>query len=110
MPKYIHPATPEIAYKVASLLTDDDYREVAEGHGLDPKIWMPIWTACSDASYFIDQQGELAGMVGVEKGGAIWMLCTNAIYHNRSLFVRQGKKYIESRPEKFLYNIVDNFS
>jgi len=107
VPNYIHPATPELAYKVAEQLTDADYREVYEGHGKDPKIWIPIWSLNSDSYYFTDKKGNLAGMAGVEDGGAIWMLCTEVIYRNKIMFVREAKKFIDSRKEKYLYNIVD---
>lgn len=107
MSKHIHPATLEVAYEVASKLTKDDYKEVVEGHGCDPKVWMPIWAANSDSYYFTAADGQLAGMVGVEPNGAIWMLCTDVILDNPHTFVRQGKKFIESRKEKYLFNIVD---
>ena len=42
MSKYIHPLTPEVAYEVASNLRPDDFREISEGYGLDPKVYLPI--------------------------------------------------------------------
>ena len=107
MSKYIHPITMEAAMEVASNLRPDDYREVAEGHGHDPKIAIPICVKNSDSVYFTAPSGNIAGIAGVESNGGIWMLCTPVIYENPSLFARQAKKFVNSREEKLLWNIVD---
>ena len=108
MSKYIHPATLEVAHEVASQLLPDDYREVYEGHGHDPKIWMPLYVKMSkEAVYFTAPDGQIAGMAGVQENNAVWMLCTPVILDNKFTFAREAKKFIDSRTEKYLWNIVD---
>ena len=46
-------------------------------------------------------------MAGVDQGGQIWMLCTNAIHEYPLTFAREAKRWVESRPEPLLWNIVD---
>ena len=41
MSNYIHPITLDAALYVASHLRDDDYREVKEGHGHEPLLYIP---------------------------------------------------------------------
>ena len=107
MSKYIHPATLEAALRVASNLLPDDYREVTEGHGHDPLNALIVGFHNCDSVYFEVPNGELAGMAGVHEGGQIWMLCTPAIYDYPHTFAREAKRYIQSRQEKLLWNIVD---
>ena len=107
MSKYIHPATLEAALRVASNLLPDDYKEVTEGHGHDPLNSLIVGFQNCDSVYFEVPNGELAGMAGVHEGGQIWMLCTPAIYDYPHTFAREAKRYIQSRKEKLLWNIVD---
>ena len=51
--------------------------------------------------------GKTAGMAGVDPGGQIWMLCTPVIKDYPMTFVREAKRYVDSREEKLLWNIVD---
>ena len=51
--------------------------------------------------------GVLAGLAGGEGDGKIWMLCTPVIHDKPMLFAREAKRWIESREEKLLWNIVD---
>ena len=51
--------------------------------------------------------GKTAGLAGVQEGGKIWMLCTPAIHEYPYTFAREAKRFIESREEKLLWNIVD---
>lgn len=97
----------QAAYEVACNLRDDDYRECVEGHGKDPKIWIPIGAKMCDSVYFTVPNGDLAGCAGVHKDGQIWMLCTPAIDKYPHTFVREAKRYIESRHEPRLWNMVD---
>ena len=97
----------EAAVDVASNLRDDDYREVFEGHGHLPLLFIPLTACTGDTVYFTDEDGRIAGLAGVEEDGKIWMLCTNVIHTAPILFARQAKKFIESREEKLLWNIVD---
>ena len=106
MSQYIHRLTPEAAIYVAAHLRPDDYREVTEGHGVPPirAAWRPF---DADDIYFTVPNGETAGMAGVEKDGRIFMLCTPAIDDYPITFAREAKKYIDSRPEPYLWNIID---
>jgi len=104
---YIHPITLEAALYVASHLRDDDYREVKEGHGHEPLLWIPHSSFYGDTVWFETPDGKNAGLAGVQTGGLIWMLCTNAIHDYPLTFAREAKRFIESRKEELLWNIVD---
>jgi len=105
--KYIHPATIEAAKEVASNLRLEDRREVEEGHGLDPMERL-VWAAQNlSCVYFTTPNGKTAGMAGVEQDGTIWMLCTPEIHKYPITFAREAKRYVDSRQEKSLHNIVD---
>ena len=105
--KYIHPITEEAAIAVASNLLPDDYREVAEGHGHDPVEAIPQCSKIGDTVYFNVPDGQLAGVAGEQPDGRIWMLCTPAILKYPKTFAREAKRFVESREEKLLWNIVD---
>ena len=107
MSKYIHPITMEAAVHVASNLRDDDYREVFEGHGQYPLLQIPFAAFNGETVYFTDADSRIAGLAGVQDGGKIWMLCTNVIHDVPILFARQARRWIESREDKILWNIVD---
>ena len=107
MSKYIHPITEEAALAVASNLLPDDYREVAEGHGHDPVEAIPQCSQIGDTVYFNVPNGQIAGVAGVQPDGRIWMLCTPAILKYPKTFAREAKRFVESREEKLLWNIVD---
>ena len=107
MSKYIHPITVEAAKEVASNLRPEDRREVEEGHGLDPMERL-VWAAHNlPCVYFTVPNGKTAGMAGVETDGTIWMLCTPAIHEYPITFAREAKRYVDSRQEKILHNIID---
>ena len=107
MSKFIHPITEEAALGVASNLLPDDYREVAEGHGHDPMEAIPQCSKIGDTIYFTVPDGQLAGVAGVQPDGRIWMLCTPAILKYPKTFAREARRFVESREEKLLWNIVD---
>ena len=107
MSDYIHPITIEAAIEVASNLRDDDYREVKEGHGHEPLLYIPASAFCGDTVWFEVPNGRTAGLAGVQDGGQIWMLCTNAIHDYPLTFAREAKRFVESRKEELLWNIVD---
>ena len=107
MSKYIHPLTEEAAFEVASNLLPEDRREVEEGHGYDPTVILPSTYDMGDSVYFRVPNGELAGIAGVHDKGQIWMLCTPAILKYPVTFAREAKRYVDSRQEKLLWNIVD---
>ena len=97
----------EAAVEVASNLRPDDYKEVMEGHGHYPLFYIPMAAFNGDAVWFEVPNGKTAGLAGVEDGGTVWMLCTPAIHEYPLTFAREAKRFIESREEKLLWNIVD---
>ena len=97
----------QAAYEVACNLLPEDLRECTEGHGHDPKTAVLIGAKESDCIYFADPNGTPAGVAGVGDDGLIWMLCTPLIHKYPVSFAREAKRYIESRTEKLLWNIVD---
>ena len=107
MSKYIYPATLGAALEVASNLLPSDLSEVQEGHGHDPEKALVEGIEFCDSVYFKVPNGEIAGMAGVHKNGQIWMLCTPSIYKYPHTFAREAKRYVNSRQEKLLWNIVD---
>ena len=107
MSKFIHPLTLEAAKEVASNLRPDDYREVTEGHGHDPVEVIPLACLNKNSVYFTVPDGRLAGVAGVHENGQIWMLCTPAIHDYTITFAREARRFVESREEELLWNIVD---
>jgi len=107
VPNYIHPITYEAALEVATNLRSDDRREVVEGHGLNPMILLPLAAEQGSAVYFTVPDGKTAGLAGVGDGGAIWMLCTPEIERYPITFAREAKRFVDSREEPLLWNIVD---
>ena len=97
----------EAAVEVASNLREDDYREVFEGHGHYPLFYLPQAAFNGDTVWFEVPNGKTAGMAGVNEGGKVWMLCTPAIQEYPLTFAREAKRFIESRQEELLWNIVD---
>ena len=97
----------EAAVEVASNLRPDDYREVYEGHGHFPLLHLPLAVCNENSVYFTVPNGKTAGMAGVEPNGSIWMLCTPAIHEYPLTFAREAKRFVDSRKEKLLWNIVD---
>ena len=97
----------EAAVEVASNLREDDYREVFEGHGHFPLLYLPLAAFNGDTVWFEVPNGKTAGMAGVNEGGKVWMLCTPAIHEYPLTFAREAKRFIESRQEELLWNIVD---
>ena len=105
--KFIHPITLEAAYEVASNLREDDRRECVEGHGIVPTIHIPLASQRGFCVSFNVPDGRIAGLAGIHERGRIWMLCTPAIEDYPHHFAREAKRFIDSRPEPFLGNIVD---
>ena len=103
---YIHPITLEAAYQVASNLRPEDRRECVEGHGIDPIIDLPLASLDGFCRYFTVPNGETAGIVGIIDD-KIWMLCTPAIHQYPLTFARESKRFIDSRTEPYLWNVVD---
>ena len=106
--KYIHPITLKAALEVASNLRSEDFREISEGHGMDPLTYLAAMSTVASTVYFTSPSGKAAGMAGVGREGDIWMLCTNVIHEQPTLFARQAKRYVDSREEPLLWNIVDS--
>ena len=107
MSNYIHPATIEAALQVASNLLPDDRREVEEGHGLNPMEQLPLAVHRGSCVWFEVPNGKTAGMAGVGPKGEVWMLCTPAILEYPITFAREAKRFIDSREEDILWNVVD---
>ena len=98
--------TLEAAYEVASNLRPEDHEECVEGHGLIPIIDIPLSCMKGDNVFFTVPDGRIAGLAGVHDNGQIWMLTTPAIHDFPVTFAREAKRYIDSRPEERLWNIV----
>ena len=107
MSKYIHPITLEAAIEVASNLRPEDRRELVEGHGVNPMEQLTLAAKRGSCVQFRVPNGKTAGMAGVEQGGLIWMICTPAIHEYPLTFARESKRFVESRTEPLLWNIVD---
>ncbi len=107
MSKYFHPITLEAAIEVASNLRPDDRREVEEGHGVNAMEHLTLVAKSGSCEYFTVPSGKTAGMVGVDPGGQIWMLATPDIEQYPLTVARETKRFVESRKEKLLWNIVD---
>ena len=105
--KHIHPITLEAALEVASNLRPEDRREVEEGHGYDPIEYAKFIAQEGSTVYFTVPNGKTAGMAGVSSEGAIWMICTEAIKEYPHTFARESKRFVESRTEPLLWNVVD---
>ena len=105
--QYTHPITMEAAIEFPSNLRPDDRREVEEGHGLDSMFYLKEEAKLGSCIYFEVPNGKTAGMAGVDEGGLIWMLCTDAIHEFPLTFAREAKRWVESRPEPLLWNVVD---
>ena len=103
----IQKLTIEAAYEVASNLLPEDRREVEEGHGLDPMEELTLAVHRYSCVWFEVPNGKTAGMAGVGKDGIIWMVCTPAIHEYPITFAREAKRFVESRTEPLLWNIVD---
>lgn len=105
--KHLHPATIEAAISVASNLIDSDYREAVEGHGINPIIHIPLSIQDGDHVYFKTPSGKAAAIGGVSNEGQLWMLSTPDIHECPRLFLRETKRWVDTRPHKLLWNIVD---
>ncbi len=106
MVKDLYPITKEAAIEVASNLRPEDYREVVEGHGLDIST-IPSMVTHGQCYYFKAPNGKIAAIGGVYDDGRIWMLCTPTIEEYPYRYARFCKRFMASRPEKLLWNIVD---
>ena len=103
----IHKATIEAIEEVASNLRPEDYKEVLEGWGYEPSLVLPLEASEGYTVSFEVPDGRIAGLAGIQDGGRIWMLCTNAIDDFPVTFIRESKRFIESRTEPILWNVVD---
>lgn len=103
---FIHQITLEAAYQIASNLRPEDRRECVEGHGVEPTIAVPLDALRGFCRYFTVPNGENAGIVGIIDD-KIWMLCTPAIHQYPLTFAREAKRFIDSRTEPYLWNVVD---
>jgi len=107
VPNYIHPVTIKAALEVASNLRPEDRRELEEGHGTNVLEYFLEVSRDPTNVWFEVPNGKTAGMAGVSKEGNIWMLCTPAILEYPLTFAREAKRFVDSRTEPLLWNIVD---
>lgn len=107
MSKFIKPCTLDDAYYVACNLREEDRAECEEGHGLIPTLHIPLSIHNGDSVSFTVPDGRIAGIAGVNTDGAIWMLTTPAIKDFPVTFAREAKRFVDSRQERLLWNIVD---
>ena len=80
-------------------------RELVEGYGIRPSHGL-VLAAHRGCYAFKVPDGRIAGLAGVDDG-QIWMLCTTAIDDYPVTFAREAKRFVDSRPEKLLWNIAD---
>jgi hypothetical protein len=102
----ILPIELEAAYQVASNLRPDDRRECVEGHGIDPIIHVVLASQEGFCRSFTMPNGETAGIVGIIDD-QIWMLCTPVIHQYPLTFAREAKRFMDTRTEPYLWNVVD---
>ena len=108
MLKNFYPITPEAAFSVASNLLSTDRRECVEGYGYDSIVDIAIGALTSPKSlYYKAPNGKTAAIGGVQEDGKIWMLCTPSVKDYPIQYARDCIRFISSRPEKLLWNIVD---
>lgn len=107
MLKHLHPSTKEAAIEVASNLLPADYNELVDGYGVDPMIVIPQYIKEGDHVYFKTPSGKTAAIGGVSTTDQLWMMSTPAVYECPKLFLRETKRWVDSRPNKLLWNIVD---
>ena len=93
----ILPITVEAAREVASNLRPDDLREVVEGHGVDPTTELLHAAHNSSSVYFTVPNGKTAGMGGIGSNGNIWMVCTPVIHNYPVAFIKEAKRFVDSR-------------
>ena len=97
----------EAAYQVASQLREDDRRECVEGYGIRPTIDIPLASSTGFCVSFNVPDGRIAGIAGIGSDGRIWNLSTPAIYDLTHHFAREAKRFIDKRPEPYLWNLAD---
>ena len=108
MLKNFYPITPEAAFSVASNLLSTDRRECVEGYGYESVVDIAIGALISPKSlYYKAPNGKTAAIGGVQEDGKIWMLCTPSVKDYPIQYARDCIRFISSRPEKLLWNIVD---
>ena len=107
MSKLIHLASQEDVDEVASNLRPEDFREVVEGWGMEPTTVLPFIASDGHTVSFNAPDGRIAGLAGIQDDGRVWMLCTNVIDEYPIHFIREAKRFIDSREDPILWNVVD---
>ena len=107
MSKLIHLASPEDVDEVAANLRPEDFREVVEGWGMEPTTVLPFIASEGHTVSFQAPDGRIAGLAGIQDDGRVWMLCTNVIDEYPIHFIREAKRFIDSREDPILWNVVD---
>ena len=107
MSRLITNATPEDVAEVASNLRPEDDREVVEGWGMEPETVLPYIASDGLCVSFQAPDGRIAGLAGIQDDGRVWMLCTNVIDEYPIHFIREAKRFVDSREDAILWNVVD---
>lgn len=107
MLKNFYPLTKEAAIEVASNLLEDDKREVFEGHGIDNIATIVSNALAGEDNYSLHTPDGKIAAIGGAQNGQIWMLSTPACKDHPKTFARDVKRFVDSRPDSLLWNIVD---
>tara|TARA_R100001594_G_scaffold120233_1_gene155822 strand:+ start:766 stop:1233 length:468 start_codon:yes stop_codon:yes gene_type:complete len=106
--KNFYPITPEAAFSVASNLLPADRRECVEGYGYESIVDIAIGALIPPKSvYYKAPNGKTAAIGGVQEDGKIWMLSTPSVKDYPIQYARDIFRFVSSRPDKLLWNIVD---
>ena len=108
--KYIQPCTPELALSVGLNLRYEDRREVEEttGWAAEAVCVQSYYNSINGSCvYFKVPNGKAAGVAGVTPQNIVWMLCTEASTEYPHTFVREAKRWVNSLPNPYMYNMAD---
>ena len=108
--KFIFPLTPELALSVGKNLRLEDRRECEQTTGYSAEaicVESYYQSAYGSSVYFEVPNGKAAGVAGVSPNNMIWMLCTPASTEYPHTFVREARRWVNSLPNPYLYNVAD---
>lgn len=98
----LRPVTPEDITHICAHMRPADRDECLAATGLPPEVVLPLsasrWGALT---MVVPSSGEVLGLCGahpssgIEGFGIVWMLATTAISHNRMVFIRHARQWIE---------------
>ena len=108
--KFIFPLTPELALSVGKKLRPEDRRECEQTTGYSAEaicVESYYQSAYGASVYFEVPNGKAAGVAGVSPNNMIWMLCTPESTEYPHTFVREARRWVNSLPNPYLYNVAD---